>query len=222
MSSSASACNGGARLTGDDQHVEKCGSRNRVEVGEDVVGQRLEQRDGDGGVVAGHQQRVAVGRGGGAGQRGDDAGGTGAVFDDELLFQAIAQLLAENAHADVGDAAGGVGHDQGHRTVGIIGLSSRGRGRRNNGRAQRCGNDFRACAHALSSPQSLPTRVSSHERPPRYRGGRIAQSGEPTRSATTARSPGGSMSAVTATGRSPRRTPSDSWESRCLPRASER
>jgi len=88
-----------------------------------------------------------------AGLRGYDARGAGTVFDDELLLQAIAQLVAENAHADVGNAAGTVRHDQGHRAVGVIGVSSRDRCRRKKGGEQHCGNgnNFAVCTHERAS-----------------------------------------------------------------------
>ena len=105
---------------GDDQKVEEARRRHRGEVGENIVRQLVEQRRRDGVVVAGHEQRVAVGGGGRAGLRGDDAGGAGAILDDELLMEAARQLLAEDAHADIGDAARAIGHDQRDRMIGIV------------------------------------------------------------------------------------------------------
>ena len=119
---------------GHDQQVEERHRRGRGEVLEDVVGQRLEQRHGDGVVVAGHQHGVAVGRGGRDRLGGDDAAGAGPVLDHHLLLEPDRQLVGHDAHADVGDAAGAIGHDELDRAAGIVGL---GAGRRGRWRRQR-------------------------------------------------------------------------------------
>ena len=67
-----------------------------------------------------HQQRVAVRRGlcrlGGA----DDAGGAGAVLDEERLLESFAQLLRDVAADQIGRAPGAERDDHFDRTVGPL------------------------------------------------------------------------------------------------------
>jgi hypothetical protein len=64
-------------------------------------------------------QRIAVRRRLGDGGRADRAAGAAAIVDHDRLAQALVQLLAEHAGDDVGAAAGGVGHDEPDRPVGV-------------------------------------------------------------------------------------------------------
>ena len=54
--------------------------------------------------------------------------GAGPVLDHHILLQPDRQLFRHDAHADVGDAAGTVRHDELDRSVGIIGLGAGRRG----------------------------------------------------------------------------------------------
>jgi hypothetical protein len=134
---------------GHDQQIEERHRRGRGEVLEDVVGQRLEQRHRDGVVVAGHQDVVAVGRGGRDRLGGDDAGGAGPVLDHDILLQPDRQLFRHDAHADIGDAARAIGHDELDWTIGIVGL---GAGRRGDSACRENRAKKRAASDHLKSP----------------------------------------------------------------------
>ena len=87
------------------------------------------------GVRVGHQQqRVAVGRGLGNDVGADHRAAAGLVVDDEALAQRLLQPLREKAGVVVGRAAGGEGHDDADRPVGIA-LGQRGAAK--HGQAQR-------------------------------------------------------------------------------------
>jgi hypothetical protein len=68
-----------------------------------VVDQRIGIDDADG---------VAVRRRFRAGARGDVAGAAGAVLDDQRLAEARPHFLAQDAHEDIADAAGGENADR--------------------------------------------------------------------------------------------------------------
>ena len=93
------------------QHLEASRNRYECEVGQHVVGARLEQGHGDGLPVSDHVKRVTVrwrfehflGR--------EEAGGSRTIFDDDLLLRSLGQFLREEAHGQVGDAAGAIGNE---------------------------------------------------------------------------------------------------------------
>jgi hypothetical protein len=51
-------------------------------------------------LVVREKERVAVGRRAGDDLTGEDAGGAGAVVDDDLLLEALAELLADEARRE--------------------------------------------------------------------------------------------------------------------------
>ena len=92
-----------------------------------IVGRRRHQR-GDGDEVAGgDEDRVAVRRRLGHGVDAERAAGAGAVLDHHGLAERLGELLADEARADIGDAAGRERHDDADGAAGP-GLGRRGRG----------------------------------------------------------------------------------------------
>ena len=88
-------------LAGDDQHRIGRHQRDRREVRQHVVRQRIDRAIEDMCRYAADAQRVAVGGGAGDAADPDAAGGTGNVFDDDGLAERQAHALGQ-------DAAGGV------------------------------------------------------------------------------------------------------------------
>ena len=76
---------------------------------------------------AGDLQRVAVRRRAGDRLGADQAAAAGAVLDEELLAEGLAELVGEHAAEQVVGAAGRIGDDDAHRLVRPFGLRRRGR-----------------------------------------------------------------------------------------------
>jgi hypothetical protein len=128
-------------------HVEEAQRGDMGEVGHDVVGQGLEHRDGQGGAVAGMQQRVAVGFGARCGHGGDDQARAGPVVHEHRLAERIGQPLSHGARGDVADAARAVGHQVAHGPRGELlraGGGKPGRACEDTDDAQSCGDRSRA------------------------------------------------------------------------------
>ena len=86
--------------------------RDRREVGDRVVRQRLEQALVHDERVDLHEQRVAVGLGARDALAADVAAGAGDVVDDDGLAERLRQVRGELARDEVDSRAGRVGHDQ--------------------------------------------------------------------------------------------------------------
>jgi hypothetical protein len=118
----------------DDDHRDDHDAGDRREILDRIVGQLLEQ-EGIGRVrrVGGHEQRVAVRRRFRRGLGADDGRSARLVVDDEGLIEGGLELVGDEARDDVGGAAGGEGHDDPHRPVGIaLGPDRRGGGEADN------------------------------------------------------------------------------------------
>ena len=102
-----------------EKHLERSGDRHLGEVGQHVVGPRLEQRHADGLAVAGDSQGIAVGRRAERAACRQRSAGARPVLNDELLAGVVAELLRQEAHGEVADAAGTVGDKDPDRLVGI-------------------------------------------------------------------------------------------------------
>jgi hypothetical protein len=85
-----------------------------------VVRQVGIQRRVDGVLVIGEQQRVAIRRRLGCELARDNAGGAGAVIDDHLLAEDLAELRAEKPRQEIGRAARRGGRDQTDRAGRIV------------------------------------------------------------------------------------------------------
>src|SRR5258705_5381062 len=94
----------------------------RLEILERTVWQ-LRMQDGIEGETAGdaEQQGVAVGRRLRGKLGADDSARASAIIDDDLLSQALAELLRKHARYDVSAAARRLRYDQAHRPGGLIG-----------------------------------------------------------------------------------------------------
>ena len=67
--------------------------------------------------MPGNLQRVAVGRRARDGFGADQAAAAGAVLDEELLAEGLAELVGEHAAEQIVGAAGRIGDDDAHRLV---------------------------------------------------------------------------------------------------------
>ena len=70
-------------------------------------------------------ERVAVGRSAEHLGHGHDAAGAGTVLDHELLLELLAELVGQQPHGQVADAARPIGHEHAHRLGRIVGGLSR-------------------------------------------------------------------------------------------------
>jgi hypothetical protein len=120
----------------DRRHHQR--GRDRRQVLERIVRQRLQAgQDGDGG-VAGPEQRVTVGRRLGDAVGADGAGVAGDVLDHDRLAPRLGELVGEQTRGDVGGAARREADDELDRLVGPLGLrGERLAGEREHKRGQR-------------------------------------------------------------------------------------
>ena len=103
----------------DVRHV--AGQRDRREIFQRIVAElRLHERVDRQRTVRGDQQRVAVGRRPCHGLGADAAAGAATVVDHHGLAEGVRYAVADDAADDVGIAAGGEGHDQADRPLGIF------------------------------------------------------------------------------------------------------
>jgi hypothetical protein len=86
-----------------------------------VIGRRLVDGDCEREAARRVEERVAVSRGADHRLGPDDAGGSGAVLDHELLPPALAELLRQQTRHHIDAAAGRHRHDDAHRPVRIVG-----------------------------------------------------------------------------------------------------
>ena len=119
------------------------GLGDRDEIAKRVVGQLLvDERVGRHRAHRRVDQRIAVGRGLGAGLHADDGVGAGTIVDHSLLAPQLVHLLREHARLQVDPGAGRLRHDDADGTVGIIvcRLRRAGIGEREQRRARQRGN----------------------------------------------------------------------------------
>ncbi|MNN24018.1 hypothetical protein D3C81_1374320 [compost metagenome] len=100
------------------------------------AGAGLQHQRSDGDRVGRQQQRVAIRVGARDIGAADGAGGAGAVFHHHRLLQPRAELVGHQAGEHVHVAAGGVGHHDGDRLVGVAALGHRGQGGEQGGSAE--------------------------------------------------------------------------------------
>ena len=95
--------------------------RDRREIPGRIVAEGTAQSGADAqGPRSTHDDRVAVSRRLRCDFGADSASGAGAVIDDDLLAQALAQRLGDEAARHVDRPAGGIGHDEADGPAGII------------------------------------------------------------------------------------------------------
>src|ERR1700726_149647 len=90
-------------------------ARNGCDVADKIILELFIQRRIDRVLKAREQERMAIGRRLYDGLGGDIAAGTGPVLDDELLGEPVRQPLPNQAHRDVGLAAGGEPYENSYR-----------------------------------------------------------------------------------------------------------
>ena len=114
---SASVSAGKLWLTVTTNGVEatmETGTKVLVGVIVELVGQRRKREQGDGPEEQGIAVRLGMSDVGGA----DDSASADIVLHDEVLLELGLQLLRGQARQHVADAAGGIRHDQGDRSLG--------------------------------------------------------------------------------------------------------
>ena len=95
-----------------DHHLRRGGcDGHRREALDRVVGHFAGDGRSDGEIVGNEQERVAVAGRIGGGDGTDHAARAGEIFDEEVLPEALGELLRDEARHHVGRSAGGVGHD---------------------------------------------------------------------------------------------------------------
>jgi hypothetical protein len=90
--------------------------RDRIEVFQEIIGERIDRAVDDMRAPVADAERVAVGRRAHDTSNRDRARGAGRVLDHDGLSERAAHALAENARDRVGRAAGREWHDQCDRT----------------------------------------------------------------------------------------------------------
>ena len=118
------------RVAADHQHRIGRQLRDRLEIAQQIVGQRVDRAVDHVRAPVADAQRVAVGCRFRDAADADAAGGAGDVFDDDILPERAAHMLGHQAPHHVGRAAGGERHHHGDRPRRIIVGGSRQRSRR--------------------------------------------------------------------------------------------